>query len=208
MTRTEIPVSAQAWIACALLTQEHPEREAFSEEEILHRVRLAHLSRPSQEIQKGTVQHIRQHAVANRRTDARFRYLYAPKARTGKRRLFRPGDDFLPSKKRGATHPSRDDIPKEFWPLLSWYESWSKGEGIVSTRLKPLFLDFSEDELLLLHRAATRRGMAVEQAVRRATLDWAKSLERSDRETLLDLVGTVEGAHDTSDAHDDIYGAP
>jgi hypothetical protein len=48
----------------------------------------------------------------------------------GNLRLFRPGDFTYATRyqkrKPSKIVPKREEIPQQYWPLLDWYETWSK----------------------------------------------------------------------------------
>ncbi|HTW22194.1 MAG TPA: hypothetical protein VMD78_01250 [Candidatus Baltobacteraceae bacterium] len=45
------------------------------------------------------------------------------RAGTGRRRLFRLGDQVHPSRRDGKATPHREDIPERYHELLDWYEN-------------------------------------------------------------------------------------
>src|SRR5271157_1716478 len=103
------------WIATALLHREHPERPDFTESEIQARFQQEGLPRGKNPGSLPT--NINSHCVANRprsrmKSDPTkmqggpYRILY--ETRSGFRRLYRPGDDFIP------TVRSRENRPKQF----------------------------------------------------------------------------------------------
>jgi len=121
----DIKVADEVWIAMALLHREHPGAADFSSREIearLVREGIAGRKRP------GVAPHISSHCVANRRKDTgSYRLLFE----TGKarRRLFRPGDPYDPSREGGKMVPDRDDIPTAYHGLLEWYaRTWARAE--------------------------------------------------------------------------------
>lgn len=121
-----IKVADEVWIATALLHREHPAAEDFSSREIearLARECIAGGKRP------GVAPHISSHCVANRPRDTgSYRILFE----TGKarRRLFRPGDPYDPSREGGKIVPDPDDIPAGYHGLLDWYaRSWVRAGG-------------------------------------------------------------------------------
>lgn len=118
----DIKVADEVWIATALLHGERPDAPDFSSREIearLVRERIAGRKRP------GVAPHISSHCVANRPADTgRYRMLFE----TGKarRRLFRPGDPYDPSREGGKSIPDRNDIPPAYHALLDWYaRTWA-----------------------------------------------------------------------------------
>ena len=113
----DIKVADEVWIATALLHREHPDALDFSSRDIetrLEQEAIAGGKRP------GVAPHVSRHCVANRPADTgRYRMLFE----TGKarRRLFRPGDPYDPSREGGKSVPDRDDIPAAYHALLDWY---------------------------------------------------------------------------------------
>ncbi len=113
-----IKVADEVWIATALLHRENPDRDSFSAAEIVDRV---YKERLSDKLRPGVQVHAYLHCVANKRPNpGNYRMLYAPK--DGGRRLFRTGDDYHPYREGGRIVPDRDSIPRDYRPLLDWYE--------------------------------------------------------------------------------------
>jgi hypothetical protein len=113
----DLRVADEAWLALASLQRENPTRQDFSAGEIFERVRnqAAHPN-----LRPGVAPHISLHNVANLPANsARYRMYY--RTPTGRYRLFRPGDDFHPSR-AGKTKPERDEVPEQYQELLDWYE--------------------------------------------------------------------------------------
>jgi hypothetical protein len=112
-------VSDQVWVAVALLHCEHPERSDFSKHEIAERAKAVD---PEGAERPGISQHISTHCVASKPTSpAKYRML--TRSGRGRRRLFRQGDEFHPSRVNGRTAPSREDLPEKYHELLDWYET-------------------------------------------------------------------------------------
>jgi hypothetical protein len=78
----------RVWIATALLHREHPEREDFSEAEILERGRREEFV---EERAKTFAIHVNQHCVANRPPNPGTHRMLMETAK-GRRRLYRQGD--------------------------------------------------------------------------------------------------------------------
>ncbi|MDA2929033.1 hypothetical protein MYX84_03630 [Acidobacteria bacterium AH-259-O06] len=113
-----IKVATEVWIATALLHREHLEREDFAVIEIVDRVAQENLAG---ELRPGVQIHASQHCVANKRPHPNnFRMLY--ETSRGRRRLFRPGDDFHEYRKSGKRVPGANDVPPQYQYLLEWYE--------------------------------------------------------------------------------------
>ncbi len=118
VTSTEILVADEAWIALASLHRRHPARESFSAAEIME---SAKREKAHPESRAGLQPHIYLHNVANLRPNsARYRMFY--KVGAGAYRLFRQGDDFHPDRK-GKLAPQHDELPKQYHPLLDWYQN-------------------------------------------------------------------------------------
>jgi hypothetical protein len=117
-TTLAVKVSVETWIVIALLHKEQPQREDFAISEI---VQKAEEERIVGGLRPGLRVHATLHCVANRAPNpGRYRMLYA----TGKhtRRLFRPGDDFHPSRADTPCLPREDEVPAQYRKLLEWYE--------------------------------------------------------------------------------------
>lgn len=119
----------RVWIATALLHREHPERSDFSKDEIRDSLAAHDLSGKANEATLNN--HLDQHCVANvPPSSGKYRMLFEPLP--GRLRLFRPGDLTHPARiqkrKPSKSAPNRDEIPRNYWHLLDWYESWSKAE--------------------------------------------------------------------------------
>ena len=128
-----ILVADEAWLATALLHQEHPDAEDFSLGEIRDRARREfHDNRP------GVWQHIVSHCVAsNRPNPAQYRMLHG--SARGRRRLYRPGDPVHPERK-GKIYPERRDIPERYRSLVDWYlKNYSQRKTqVTSSRARDL----------------------------------------------------------------------
>jgi hypothetical protein len=115
-------VADEVWIATASLHREYPKREDFSIEEILERAAKEAGKEP---LRPGVYVHIVQHCVANRPPNpGRYRMLF--ETAPGRRRLFRNGDVYDPSREGAKTIPDRGDIPSEYAGLLAWYRGWNQ----------------------------------------------------------------------------------
>ena len=129
-------VADEAWVALALLHQENPKRESFSSREIFERIKTesAH-----PDMRPGIQPHISLHNVANLPANsARYRMFY--RTSEGGYRLFRPGDDWHPSR-TGKTKPERGDLPPRYHGLLDWYEkSYCKGYAKTGKAAEDAFL--------------------------------------------------------------------
>ena len=116
VTDTQVLVADEAWIALASLHRKHPKRQSFSAAEIME---SAKREKAHPELRAGLQPHIYLHNVANLRPNsAIYRMFY--KVGAGYR-LFHPGDDFHPDRK-GKVAPHREELPKQYHPLLDWYE--------------------------------------------------------------------------------------
>ena len=157
----DLKVADEVWIIAALLQKEHPNKSDFSVEEIMDRARREKLTDP---LRPGVYVHIIQHCVANRAPNpGRYRMLF--ETSSGRRRLFRQGDNYHPAREGGKTTPSREGIPASFAKLLDWYREWS-AQTVQKTA--------DQDPLLQL-RGSGRRLWADEHAddyVRRLREGW------------------------------------
>lgn len=125
-TIIDLKVADQVWVATALLHKENPQRTDFSKQEIRHRAEKEHLAGAKR---PGISQHISTHCVASRPPNpARHRML--TRTGTGRRRLFRYGDEFHPARAEGSITPRREDLPEQYHVLLDWYESEYSKRGM------------------------------------------------------------------------------
>src|SRR4030095_14447984 len=114
---SRITIADEVWVSTALLHRDHPDRADFTVAEIRDRVLREGLAG---ELRAGVETHIREHCVANRPRDPnRARLLYATD--TGRRRLFREGDEYHPGRAGGRVMPLRDNVPADYRYLLDWY---------------------------------------------------------------------------------------
>ncbi|HJZ97358.1 MAG TPA: hypothetical protein VKE70_12690 [Candidatus Solibacter sp.] len=129
-----VKVADECWLALALLTREHPERQSFSTREILTKIRHEQIH---PELRAGVPAHIHQHNVANcAPSTARYRMFY--RLPDGTFRLYRTGDTTDPDR-AGKTHPARTDLPAKYHFLLDWYESESRSVlGAVAAEEDPI----------------------------------------------------------------------
>ncbi len=117
-TLAEIAVADEVWVATALLHREHPDREDFSEAEILDRAAREGIVKP---LRPGVRVHINQHCVANRPPNS-GPYRMLTETAPGRRRLFRPDDEHHPKREGGKIRPEAASIPVQYRDLLDWYE--------------------------------------------------------------------------------------
>ncbi len=135
MTKSQLKVADEVWIATALLHREHPEQPDFTVAEIVERVRREALHSP---VRPGVYVHVVQHCVANRPPNpGPYRILYETSA--GRRRLFRKGDAYHPEREGAKITPEALDLPHGYLGLLNWYQDWCE----ASTRQSSM-----EDRLL------------------------------------------------------------
>jgi hypothetical protein len=113
-----LKVADEIWIATALLHREHPDRVDFTVKEIEER---AIRERAAGEVRKGLYPHASLHCVANVKANpATHRMLFA--TAKSRRRLFRDGDPFHPTRRNGRNVPEREAVPPRYRYLLDWYE--------------------------------------------------------------------------------------
>ena len=126
----ELKVADEVWIVAALLHREHPTRNDFTIEEITDRAERENITG---RMRPGVYAHVVQHCVANRSPNSgRYRMLF--ETATGRRRLFRGGDNFAAAREGAKTMPERDEIPPQYASLLSWYADWNQDN--VEERIK------------------------------------------------------------------------
>jgi hypothetical protein len=124
----KILIADRIWIATARLHQQMPLRPDFKKSEILETLEAEGLGTG---VERSTLNaHLDQHCVANvPPSSGTYRMLYETKP-GGNLRLFRPGDlthpARVPRRKPSKIVPKREEIPEQYWPLLDWYETWSK----------------------------------------------------------------------------------
>ena len=122
-TKTVVPaqehllVADLCWVALAQLHRTYPGRAGFDPQEIVHAAKELDGDTPRSGIQP----HVYQHNVANLPKSSGA-YRMFTKLEDGTLRLFRPGDAIDPSR-GGKTKPYINELPKEYQPLLSWYEA-------------------------------------------------------------------------------------
>ena len=116
-----LKVADEVWIATALLHREHPTAPDFLIEQIVSRARREGLHEP---LRPGIYVHVVSHCVANRApSPGRYRMLFETAA--GRRRLYRPGDPYHPSRESSKTTPDADNLPHGYEGLLQWYRDWT-----------------------------------------------------------------------------------
>jgi hypothetical protein len=119
---SSVKVADEVWIATALLHREHPKAIDFSIEQIVGRARQEALREP---LRPGVYVHVVSHCVANRAANpGRYRMLF--ETLEGRRRLYRPGDPYHPSREGSKVTPEADDFPSGYGNLLDWYREWSE----------------------------------------------------------------------------------
>jgi hypothetical protein len=118
----DLTATNAVWIALATLHSDNPEEEGFSPSEIEDRVAALNLF---QKDPSTITTHIKQHLAAKKPSNAKPRRMITELS-GGRRRLFVEGDEYHSSRINSPSHPSPDDLPTEFRPLLYWYENWSR----------------------------------------------------------------------------------
>jgi hypothetical protein len=132
--KTPLKVADEVWIATALLHREHPERSDFTIEEIVARAKREGLAG---RLRRGVYVHVVQHGVANRPPNpGRCRMLFEPGA--GRRRLFREGDTYHPSREGAKMTPESSDMPQGYDGLLTWYRDWCAAAAASRCDADPL----------------------------------------------------------------------
>jgi hypothetical protein len=117
----QLKVADEVWIAAVLLHRENAGKSDFAMEEIVERAAKEAIAGP---LRPGVYVHVVQHCVANRSANP-GKYRILVETGSGRRRLFRRGDVYHPSREGGKIHPNPEDLPSEYRELLIWYEDWS-----------------------------------------------------------------------------------
>jgi hypothetical protein len=144
---SDLLLADRIWIAVALLHKELPERVDFSRDEIRRKLDESGLA---QGTERGSVNaHLKEHLVANvPPSSSKYRMLFETSP-GGNLRLFRPGDftyaTRLQKRKASKTVPRREEVPQQYWPLLDWYEIWSKEACVPHAGI-----NFEDDPLIRL----------------------------------------------------------
>jgi hypothetical protein len=120
ITKSQLKVADEVWIAAALLHREHPDQADFSIEEIVDRASRENLHGI---LRPGVYVHAVQHCVANRPPNP-GRYLMLFETGDGRRRLFRKGDSYHPDREGAKITPVAADLPHGYGGLLAWYHGW------------------------------------------------------------------------------------
>src|SRR5580704_10928597 len=112
LTKIEIKVLDEVFIATALLHREQPERQDFTISEIVQRAEREDLFG---KLRPGVRAYVSSHCVANRPPSPnRYGILYATGERT--RRLLLAGDDVHPERSE-KVFPDAEDIPPQYREL-------------------------------------------------------------------------------------------
>ena len=134
VSKVEVKVADEVWLATALLHRENPKRSSFLVEEIVDRAAREGLVKPQR---PGVYVHAVQHCVANRPPNpGRYRMLF--ETPDGYRRLYRRGDPYHPAREGAKIAPSPKDLPDRYLELLDWYERWSENTARHAAENDPL----------------------------------------------------------------------
>ena len=126
----DVRVADEVWIVTALLHKKYPDRTDFTIDEIMARVKREEMTG---KLRPGVYAHVVQHCVANRPPNSgRYRMLF--ETAPGRRRLFRSGDSYDPSREGAKIVPAREEVPPEYSHLLDWYRDWSQDS--IEERIK------------------------------------------------------------------------
>ena len=117
----DLTATNAVWIGLSTLHASHPDAEGFTKEEIENEIRRMNLF---QKNPSTITTHITNHLAANKSANAKPRRMVT-QLPGGQLRLFIEGDPYHSSRLNGPVHPSLEDLPLEFRPLLRWYEAWS-----------------------------------------------------------------------------------
>jgi hypothetical protein len=160
----DLLIADRIWIATALLHRQQPRQPAFTRDQI--RAKLA--EEGLLEAKEGAINaHLKQHCVANvPPSSGKYRMLI--EVAPGKLRLFRPGDWTHPARlqprKPSKSIPSREEIPKPYWPLLDWYAAWSTPRASAPSSQSSAPADRWADDPLLRLTGSGRHIWADEHA--------------------------------------------
>ena len=130
---TEFYVADRICVATALLHREFCLRNDFKKDEIRRKMEEEGLA---DGVERRTLSaHLDQHCVANvPPSTGKYRMLYETTP-GGNLRLFRPNDFAWASRyqkrKPSKIVPKREQVPQKYWPLLDWYEEWSRQVPLV-----------------------------------------------------------------------------
>lgn len=133
-SQAQVKVADEVWIAAALLHQENPAESDFAIERIVERAAQEAIAGPPR---PGVYVHAVQHCVSNRPANP-GRYRMLVETGPGRRRLFRKGDAYHPSREGGKIYPKREEIPPGYEGLLGWYEDWSAAAANSAVDRDPL----------------------------------------------------------------------
>ena len=162
-----VKIADQVWIALAILTREHPDRDGFTATEI----RLA-VGREFGGVSPGVPTHISQMCVAAKAPNP-GRYRMITKTPEGRNRLFRPGDAYHPDREGAKTTPDPRDVQQEYHELLDWYD----------VQYTPDLKVFGPDSKLLQFKAVRGSGLrdVAERHDEYLVEDWFNRPTRIDR---------------------------
>ena len=134
MSKAQVKVADEVWVATALLQRENPRRNSFTIEEIVDRAGREGLVRPQR---PGVYVHAVQHCVANRPPNpARYRMLF--ETPDGQRRLYRRGDPYHPAREGAKITPSAEELPEPYRDLVDWYDKWAERTARQAHESDPL----------------------------------------------------------------------
>jgi hypothetical protein len=120
----DLLLADRIWLALAMLHREFPNRQDFSRDEV--RKKLAESGLDAGLKRSSIHAHLKEHMVANvAPSSTRYRMLF--ETRPGYLRLFRLDDPVHPLRQSGklTKHmPKREDVTRDYHPLLDWYDDW------------------------------------------------------------------------------------
>lgn len=159
-------ISEDIWLATALLHKERPSQPDFHITEIREKVLRLN---PKRARQPGLTTHLSSHCVANKPKHGANVRILTETAR-GRRRLFKPGDSFDPSRATGKYLPEKEHLPADLRSLLGWYtEQYARKQTVTrdqKTRLEQLrrlIGSISKEDLQLMERAIEESFEKVEE---------------------------------------------
>jgi len=116
---TSISAANLVWIATALLHAENKEKVVFQVKQIFQKAKDLGLSTV---VDETLMMHISLHCVANAKAQPnthRKLYRIAP----GWYRLYKPNDQYDPSREKGRIAPLAEEIPEKYRWLVDWYNN-------------------------------------------------------------------------------------
>jgi len=112
-------IAVAVWIAVAELHRNKPGDRDFAAREIVDKVIRLRLCGSN----KGSIRtNISKHCVANGKISAPSDHRKIFKVSKGRYRLYKPDDEFHPSRDQCSESPTKDELPEEHKGLRRWYD--------------------------------------------------------------------------------------